>query len=164
MKSERKREDKHAKLKKSDDFSCIFSRQNTSWTCRNILSSMHLPYKSFLHAFFIISLNIFQKQNPAICVSTLVLNNTYKIYPFEFPKTKKELNFFLLDSLKVKSPVCISLEGWYVRLAYMKNPHVVSVPHSILLIESTRSQVMVHDTANLKKFLHGLPNIKLSYI
>ena len=35
---------------------------------------------------------------------------------------------------------------------------------SIPLMESTGSYVMVVDTANLKSFIYGLPNIKLSYI
>ena len=46
----------------------------------------------------------------------------------------------------------------------MKEPHVMSVIRSIPLIESTGSYVMVVDTANLKTFIYGLPNIKLLYI
>ena len=46
----------------------------------------------------------------------------------------------------------------------MKEPHVMSVIRSIPLIESTGSYVMVDDTANLKMFIYGLPNIKLLYI
>ena len=43
-------------------------------------------------------------------------------------------------------------------------PHVMSVIRSVPLMESTGSYVMVVDTANLKMFIYGLPNIKLSYI
>ena len=39
-------------------------------------------------------------EKPMICKSTQVLNNTFKIYPFEFPKENK-LNFSLLDSLNL---------------------------------------------------------------
>ena len=46
----------------------------------------------------------------------------------------------------------------------MKEPLVMSVIRSIPLIESTGSYVMVVDTANLKTFIYGLPNIKLLYI
>ena len=38
--------------------------------------------KSFLHAFFAISSVIFRTVD--VCMSTLVLNNTYNIYNFEF--------------------------------------------------------------------------------
>ena len=39
-----------------------------------------------------------------ICKSTQVLNNTFKIYPFVFPKENK-LNFSLLDSLNLNVSV-----------------------------------------------------------